>query len=205
MTVRAQVRARIRGLYGLTDGSTDPERLGAQLLEGGCRLIQLRCKDWPSEEIRRVAGALSIRCRARGATFIVNDHADIAAAVDADGVHLGQADVSTAEARSIIGPDRIIGRSTNALDQIAATLAGADYLAFGPLYPTDNLSRPKEVQGEERLHIARGRVPIPLVAIGGIDAARLPAIQRAGADAWAVIGAIAGAADPVTATRLLCR
>jgi len=204
MTPRAQVRSRIRGLYGLADGSTDPERLGAQLLEGGCRLIQLRCKGWPEEEILRVAGALASRCRARGATFIVNDHVDIAVAVNADGVHLGQEDLSTDAARHRIGPDRIIGRSTNALDQIHTTLVGADYLAFGPMYATDNLSRPKDIQGPERLRAARRQVDIPLVAIGGIDLERLLEIRKAGADAWAVIGAIAHANDPVQATRSLC-
>jgi thiamine-phosphate diphosphorylase len=204
MTARSQVRERIRGLYGLADGSSDPERLGAQLLEGGCRLLQLRCKGWAHDDIHRIAEGLAARCRAHEATFIVNDHPDIAAAVDADGVHLGQGDRSTAEARRLVGPDRIIGRSTNALDQIAETLVGADYLAFGPMYPTDNLSRPKSVQGPALLRRARARVNMPLVAIGGINADRLPDIRHAGADAWAVIGAVANAEDPVAATRRLC-
>ena len=205
MNVRSEVRERIRGLYGIADASGDPERLGAQLLEGGCRLIQLRCKGWAHDDIQRVASALASRCRARQATFIVNDHADIAAAVNADGVHVGQLDAPTSEVRKILGPDRIIGRSTNQLDQIAAALVGADYLAFGPMFPTGNVSSPKEVQGVERFIMARQRVSIPLVAIGGIGLVGLSKARGAGADAWAVIGAIQQAPDPVAATRALCR
>jgi len=204
MSLRVEVRSRIRGLYGIADSSSDPERLGAQLLEGGCRLIQLRCKNWEHADIHRVAAALAPRCRAAEATFIVNDHPDIALAVDADGVHVGQTDASTLDVRQIVGPDRIIGRSTNAIGEIERTLVGADYLAFGPMFPTRNLSRPKGVQGLDLLRIARTMVQIPLVAIGGIDASALPAVRRAGADSWAVIGAIGNASDPVAATRALC-
>ncbi len=204
MNARSEVRVRVRGLYGIADSSGDPERLAAQLLEGGCRLVQLRCKDWQHDDIHRLASELSRRSRAVGATFIVNDHPEIAAAVGADGVHLGQTDADTAEVRKIVGPDSIIGRSTNAPGEIENTLKGADYLAFGPMFPTGNISRPKAVQGVEVFRSVRRQVAIPLVAIGGIDAGALPLVRGAGADAWAVIGAIANAEDPVTATRMLC-
>ncbi len=207
MTPRDETRRRIRGLYGLADAEAsggDPLRMAAWLLEGGCRLIQLRCKGWDPEEVLRAARALAPPCRQVGATLLVNDHVEVAVAAGADGVHLGQRDPDAAAARRLLGPDRILGRSTNALDQVPAATTGADYLAFGPVWPTGNVSRPKEVQGIEALREARALAPdLPLVAIGGITAARLPAIRAAGADAWAVIGAVAGAEDPVAATRAL--
>lgn len=207
MNARAEVERRIRGLYGIADGSVspDPVRLGVAMLEGGCRLVQLRCKGWSLDDVERAARELGARCRAVGATLLVNDHPEIAAAAEADGVHLGQTDLSSEDARKLLGPHRILGRSTNAPEQVAAALDGADYVAFGPLFPTPHLSRPKDVQGLARFRSVREQVPagVPLVAIGGITAERLPEILAAGADAWAVIGAIAHAADPVAATRAL--
>jgi len=208
VSARADVRTRIRGLYGLADAEAsggDPVGLGMALLEGGCRLVQLRCKGWEPDEVLRAARALHARCVPLGATLILNDWPELAAAAGADGVHVGQTDADAATARRLVGPNRIVGRSTNDLLQIPAALEGADYLAFGPVWPTDHLSRPKAVQGVERLVRARALVPadVPLVAIGGVTADRLPAIRDAGADAWAVIGAIAGAGARVAATRAL--
>lgn len=208
MSARSEVRQRIRGLYGLADAGAsggDPLRMAAWLLEGGCRLVQLRCKGWAADEVRPVARELVERCRAVGATCIVNDWPEVAAAVDADGVHVGQTDAAAAAAREVIGPDRILGRSTNDPDQISPALRGADYVAFGPVFGTPHLSRPKRVQGLEALARARELVPpeVPLVAIGGITPERLSAVRRAGADAWAVIGAVARAPDPVEAVRAL--
>lgn len=211
MTARDEVRARIRGLYGIADATArgtaedDLEGLVAAMLEGGCRLVQLRCKDWPADEVLAVARRASARCRAVGATFLVNDHAEIAVAADADGVHVGQLDAAPEAVRRIVGPDRIVGRSTNDLDQLRAALVGADYVAYGPVWPTPNAGRPKTVRGPEALAQARLAVPagFPLVAIGGITAERVPIVRAAGVDAWAVIGAIANAEDPVAATRAL--
>jgi len=197
---------RIRGLYGIASagsGPLDPVAQGAALLEGGCRLVQLRCKDWPLDDVEAAARELVARCRAAGATFIVNDHPEIARAVDAHGVHVGQTDADAATTRRLLGPGRLIGRSTNRPEEVARALEGADYLAFGPMFDTGNLSRPKPVQGPARLAEVRRTAPpsTPLVAIGGITLDRLATVRAAGADAWAVIGAIATAPDPVAATR----
>jgi thiamine-phosphate pyrophosphorylase len=162
----------------------------------------------------RAAIDLVALCRAAGATLIVNDDPRVAAASGAHGVHLGQLDGTVAEARKVLPPGSIVGRSTGDLDQLrlavlelqrASSASAADYVAFGPIWETPHLSRPKPVRGVERLQEARGVVPasVPLVAIGGITAARLPEVRGAGADAWAVIGAIASAEDPVAATRSL--
>jgi thiamine-phosphate pyrophosphorylase len=208
MTPRAQVRQRVRGLYGLADAEAsagDPIRIVVALLDGGCRLVQLRCKGWSVDELERAAADAVARCHAVGATFIVNDVPEVAAAVGADGVHVGQLDGSPAEVRAAIGPDRILGRSSNDVGQLLDAAGHADYVAFGPVYETPRLSHPKPVRGLARLVEARRRLPValPLVAIGGITPERLAPVRRAGADSWAVIGRIAHADDPVAATRTL--
>ncbi len=201
----SQVHARISGLYGIADSSAadgDPVRLGAQLLEGGCRLIQLRCKGWTYDEVVLAGRALQSRCRRVQATFLMNDAPQIAREVEADGVHLGQHDMAHGLARKIVGPDVIIGRSTNDPRQLAEAMEEADYVAFGPIFPTHRLSSPKPQRDLSALSravalVARRR---PLVAIGGITSARLRNVRETGVDAWAVIGAIAHATDPVAAT-----
>jgi len=168
-------------------------------------LLQLRCKGWADEDVLAAGRVLQVACRDLGATFLLNDRADLAVALDADGVHVGQLDAQTAAVRAALGPDRILGRSTNRADQIEEAVVGADYIAFGPVFATQNISRVKEVQGLALLAAAREATDLPLVGIGGISAQTLPAVWATGADAWAVIGAIASAADRVDATRALVR
>ena len=208
MSPRDDVRARIHGLYGLADAQAsggDPVALAAALLAGGCRLIQLRCKGWSVGDRLAAARDIRARCAAVGATFIVNDHPEVAAAVDADGVHVGQLDAPAAQVRRALGPDRILGRSTHDPEQLEAALVHADYVAFGPVFATGNVSRPKGVRGLDALALASARVAgrAPLVAIGGITAGNVATVRAAGADSWAVIGAVAAASDPVAATRAL--
>ena len=205
---RSAVQRRISGLYGIADADAsggDPERIARAMLEGGCRLIQLRCKNWLIQDILRVARTIAPRCRAVDATLILNDHPEIVAESGAHGVHLGQLDPATETARALLPPGALIGRSTNDLNQIAQALLDLDYVAFGPVFSTENAGRPKTVRGVEYLAHARSLVPwhVPLVAIGGIDAALLPAVRQTGVSAWAVIGAITKATDPVAATRAL--
>lgn len=207
--VRRKIREsadRIRGLYGIADADAsggDPIRAGVAMLAGGCRLVQLRCKSWAGDDVIRAGRELRLRTREVGALLVANDDVDVALAIDADGLHLGQTDGPTGDARRRLG-DRLLGRSTNTPEQLRAALAeDADYLAFGPMYPTGNLSRPKALQGPALLATLRAEVDRPLVAIGGITVERLPEIRATGADSWAVIGAICGAADPVAATRAL--
>ena len=127
------------GLYGITDASqvTDPVAWGTSLVEAGCPTLQLRAKHWPKNEILAAAKALRVATRRAGATLIINDHPDIAASVEADGVHIGQDDLAVAEVRAIIGKGRLIGLSTHSLGQ-ARTALGADYIGFGPLFQTQN-------------------------------------------------------------------
>ena len=204
MSARSEVRERIRGLYGIADAGTsddDPVGLGVAYLDGGCRLLQLRCKGWTSDERLRAARDLLPRCRAVGATLIVNDDAEVAAAADADGLHVGQSDGEVAALRRVIGPDRILGRSTGALEELLA--AEADYLAFGPVFETVHRSAPAPARGLDHLRRARLLVTVPLVAIGGIGPANVEQVRSRGADSWAVIGAVALADDRLAAVRSL--
>jgi len=195
----------ITGLYGIADAGAsggDPERMLGWLLEGGCRVIQLRCKGWTDDAVLITARRMVSRCRAAGALLLLNDRAHLVEAVSADGVHVGQGDADSHTVRTLIGPNRILGRSTHNVSQIQQALPAADYIAFGPIFQTSNLSTPKRTQGLNRLrtavHAVAGRAP--LVAIGGISASNIADVRAGGANAWAVIGAIANAADPVEQT-----
>jgi thiamine-phosphate pyrophosphorylase len=139
--------------------------------------------------------------RRSGAAFIVNDHPDIAMAVEADGVHLGQDDLPVEVARKLMGGSRIIGVSTHSVEQArAAQSAGADYIGFGPIFTT----RTKDAgprQGIEGLRQVRKAVTLPVIAIGGINSGNLDEVLKAGADGVAVISAILSAPDPYDTAR----
>ncbi len=170
-------------------------------LAGGCRLVQLREKEWPSGRLLPMAERLRDRCRAAGATFIVNDRLDLALALGADGVHLGQDDLPPAAARALLRPGMILGLSTHSLEQArAAQAAGADYVAVGSMFPTG--TKPDfQLVGPELIGKLRGEIGVPLIGIGGITHDNVAQVIRAGADGVAVISAVCGAPNPEAATR----
>jgi thiamine-phosphate diphosphorylase len=183
------------------DTGRDPIELTRAVLAGGARLVQLRLKNVATGELLRQAEAIRELTAAAGATFVVNDRADVARAVGADGVQLGQTDLPIAAARDVLGPDALIGFSTHSEAQLAdAAALGADYLALGPIFATTSKSAADPVLGAERLRAARALTSAPLIAIGGITATTAPALIAAGADAIAVIAAIVRAADVERAT-----
>ena len=192
-------------LYVILDrgaaGGRDLGQLLDAVLAGGCRVVQLREKTMPLSDLYPVARALQRRCREAGCLFIVNDRVDLALAVDADGVHVGQEDLPAREARSLLRPGMILGVSTH--DEGQARRArddGADYVAVGSMYPTG--SKPGfRLVGPELLSRVRPEIPVPLVAIGGITVDNVAEVIRAGADAVAVISAVCAASDPAAATR----
>ena len=144
---------------------------------------------------------LAVLLRRSDAVFIVNDHADIALAVDADGVHLGQDDLPVEEARRLLGKDRIIGVSTHSADQArAAQAAAADYIGFGPVFTTKTKDA-GPLQGLENLSNIRKTVSLPVIAIGGITNENIGGVLGAGADGVAVISAILSAPDLREAAR----
>jgi thiamine-phosphate pyrophosphorylase len=169
-------------------------------LDAGVRLFQLRMK---TQETRMFYEAAAVLCtlvqKGRG-TFIVNDRCDVALAVRADGVHLGQDDLPLADARAIVGPDKLIGISTHNLNQaIQAEASGADYIGFGPIFPTATKENPDPVVGVAGLREVRAKVRIPIVAIGGVTITNVADVRAAGADCCAVVSAVLSAADPAKA------
>lgn len=159
------------------------------VLRAGVRCIQYREKDLSRREIYGNAVILRKLTGLFDATFIVNDHADIALAVDADGVHLGQDDLPLKEARKIMGK-KIVGISTHTLAQAKeAELGGADYIGFGPVFhtTTKDAGAPK---GADNIRVIKEKLSIPMVAIGGISLDNIASVISAGADAVAVATAI---------------
>lgn len=171
----------------------------------GVRLFQYRNKNGSRNEIYHVSLELADRVRRSGGVFIVNDHADIAKAVDADGVHLGQDDLPLAYGRKVLGRDKFIGISTHSVEQAReAEAAGADYIGFGPLFPTTTKEAGHHL-GAETLRSLRNAVTLPVLAIGGIRPDNLAEAMQAGADGVAVISAVLSAPDPCAAACDLIR
>lgn len=192
-------------LYVILDRAAARGRELTDILEGtitgGCRMVQLREKEWPSGRLWPLAERLRARCRAAGVTFIVNDRVDLAVALDADGVHLGQDDLPPPVARPLLRRGMILGLSTHSLAQArAAQAAGADYVAVGSMFPT--ATKPdSQLVGPELIRKLRGEIRVPLIGIGGIALDNVADVIRAGADGAAVISAVCAAPDPAAATR----
>jgi len=175
-------------------------------LEGGATIIQFRDKELDSRALLDLSLRLRQLARAHGATFIVNDRVDIALAAEADGVHLGQADLPVAVARRLMGEQAIIGCSASTAQEASeAEAAGASYLGVGPVYPTGSKSDAGEAIGIPAIAQIRRAVHIPLLAIGGITCQNVAEVIAAGADGIAVIAAVAEAPDMVAAAADLRR
>lgn len=185
-----------RGLYGIADATYgDPVALGTALHEAGCQVIQLRTKGWPKHEVLAAASALRSVCTR--SKLIINDHVDVAAQSQADGVHLGQEDSDPTEARRILGSAALIGLSTHSLAQVRAATA-VDYIGFGPVYRTMTKVQAEQQVGTDLLKQAVKISPIPVVAIGGINASNLQNVQDTGVHSWAAVRAIL-CAEPIEA------
>lgn len=199
-------RRRVRGLYVITDpGLQPPEALPGRVLQairGGAAMVQYRDKGDDTARRREEAGALAELCRRHGVLFIVNDDAALAAAVAADGVHVGRGDSAVAEARALVGPQRLVGASSYNDPERALRLQaeGADYVAFGAFFPSS--TKPGAVRATpEMLRRVRPLLHIPVVAIGGLTARNAAPVVAAGADAVAVITDVFAATDVAAAAR----
>jgi thiamine-phosphate pyrophosphorylase len=176
--------------------------LAEALAESGVELIQYRNKTASSRHIFEISLQLSKSLVPRGARFIVNDRPDITLLADAGGVHVGQEDLSVEDARAICGRERWVGVSTHSLEQVAAAdRTSADYIAFGPIFPTSTKQNPDAVVGTELLRRARKMTTKPIVAIGGITLERAAEVYRAGADSLAVIRDLMCAENPSARAR----
>lgn len=199
--------ARVQGLYVIIDPEAtrgrDAVEVARLALEGGASMLQWRDKRRDKGQQLPDIRAVRELCARHGALLIVNDHADLAVAAGADGVHLGQKDLPPEAVRGILPEGSVIGVSTNKVDEARrAQEHGAGYVAVGSIFPTASkeVTRPAS---PERLAEVKAAVEVPVVAIGGIHEANVDRVLEAGADAVAVISAVCAADDPREAARRL--
>ncbi len=185
-------RARLAGLYVLV---RSPEEARAAIA-GGARAVQVRMKGAPAGEV--LAASRRIVALAGGrALVLVNDRADLALLSGADGVHLGDEDLPVAEARRLVGPDLLVGRTTRTLEEARAAVAdGADHVGYGPIFPSRTKPLAIAPRGLDGLRGVAAALGAPVVAISGIDLSNVAEVARAGAACAAVVEAVFGAGDP---------
>jgi thiamine-phosphate pyrophosphorylase len=186
-------------LYGILDlgyvPMGDSRRVAEALVGGGVDLLQLRAKRLPAAEIEKLAVEIRSITAPAGVPLIINDHAEVARKVGAEGVHVGQDDLTVAQAREIVGPDCAVGKSTHSIDQaVRAFHEGADYIGFGPLFatPTKPDYAPIGLAEIGKVHEA---VPIPIFCIGGIKLDNLAKVIEAGAQRLVIVSGLLQAAD----------
>jgi thiamine-phosphate pyrophosphorylase len=191
-------------LYVLVDGRSSVEefrRLVGSLVEAGVDLIQLRDKQLDDRRLLERARLLRDEARASGTLFVMNDRPDLARLAHADGVHVGQEELSVKDARTILGPDGLIGVSTHSIEQARqAVLDGANYIGCGPVFPSGT-KQFDQFPGPELLGAVADEIRLPAFAVGGITVENLPKILSAGFRRVAVSLAVTGADDPAAAVR----
>lgn len=192
-------------LHVLTDFHLQQERSHAELarlaIRGGADTVQFRQKHGGIQNILIEARKVAQVCRDASIPLLVDDRIDVMQATDAQGVHLGQEDFPVDEARAILGPDTIIGATATKTQQaVEAYEMGADYVGFGPVFPTTSKRNPKSVKGLEGVRDASEAIPIPLIAIGGITHDRVRPTLEAGAHGVAVLSAVCTSNNPKRAT-----
>jgi thiamine-phosphate pyrophosphorylase len=192
--------SRLPRLYAIIDSAQtrnlEPLGVAEVLLSAGVRLIQYRGKTDSSRLLFDICSAMAERVHQAGGIFIVNDRADLARITGADGVHVGQEDLPAEEARRVLLAGQRVGVSTHTRAQFEeAGATSADYIAFGPIFPTGSKDRPDPVVGLERLREMHGLARRPLVAIGGITLDNAASVIEAGADSVAVIHDLLAAED----------
>ncbi len=187
---------------GLARGRSHQEVIEAAIL-GGATIVQYRAKDVSTRQMVTEAQVLRELTRRAGVPFIVNDRVDVALAVDADGVHIGQDDMPVALARKLIG-DRLLGVSAHSLSEaVQAVQDGADYLGVGPVFATPTKPDAAPPIGIDGLTTIRRQISIPIVAIGGINQTNAAEVIRTGVEGIAVVSAVVAAEDVAAAARQL--
>ena len=186
------------GFYLVTDTGLSKKGTVHDVTEAvraGCLIVQYREKDAPTGVMVREANEISEICRGR-AIFLVNDRIDVAMAVDADGVHIGQSDMPFGRARRILGPEKIIGLSASTVEEaVEAERLGADYVGLGPIYPTGTKADADEPCGVETISEVKRRISIPIIVIGGLNVERTADVIAAGADGLVAISAVVASDD----------
>jgi thiamine-phosphate pyrophosphorylase len=204
MTAGREHAIPLRGLYVILDPTVQPARPLTDVLEAaaraGVRLFQYRNKAASMKDAYDEAGPLRARARDLNVLFLINDRCDLALALDADGVHLGQADLPYANARHLLGREKYIGLSTHNVAQVvAAQRLGPDYIGFGPIFTPASKRDHDPLVGIQGLRDIRQLTSVPVFAIGGIQAEHVRPLIKAGADGIAVISAVVGASDVTAA------
>ena len=180
-------------------------------LEGGCRWIQLRMKDHPLDEVEETGRQVQALCKAHDAIFVIDDHVELAQKLHADGVHLGLKDMPVHEARKVLGEEFLIGGTANTFEDILLYWrGGADYIGCGPFRFTEtkkNLSPILGLEGYAGIvrHMQQEGISLPIVAIGGITNADIPALMETGISGIALSGSILRADNPVEEMQSVCR
>ena len=193
---------QVSGLYVIVDpeatNGRDVVEVAEAALRGGTSVIQLRDKTRDKGEVLEIARTIKALCDKYDALFIINDDADIAFLSEAHGLHVGQTDLPVQEARRVLNPEQIVGRSNNGTPEALASEAqGADYLAVGAIYSTTTMGKSgRTALGPEMIHNVKQAVSASVVAIGGINASNIAEVARAGADCICVVSAVTYAEDP---------
>lgn len=195
-------------LYLVTDralcGSRPLEMVVAAAIRGGVTVVQVREKELSTRAFIAVATRIREVTHAAGVPMLINDRVDVALAVGADGVHVGQSDISPADARRLMGPDALIGLSVESMQEVVASEGeDVDYLGVSPIYCTPTKAELTHAWGLDGLRAVRQTTRKPLVAIGGLNISNVDKIIEAGADGVAVVSAICAAPDPEYAARAL--
>lgn len=193
-------------LYGIVDlGYVRPEEVEsttAALLRGGIRILQLRAKGIDPATVEQLARRMQPLCREAGAVFVLNDYPDMAARIGADAVHVGQDAGPLAAVRDIVGPQMLIGRSTHSPEQaLAAVAEGADYIGFGPLFPTGTKPGRPSIGLQDIAAVQEKLGDFPMFCIGGINGTTLPSVLQAGARRVVIVSWLLQQPDPAAAAR----
>ena len=208
--IRREKADLVRGLYVIIDpqvtGGRDPLAIAQAAIQGGARILQLRDKLRDKGESMPLAIDLQEHCAKSGASLILNDHADVAAIVGSAGLHVGQTDLPVEQARQVLAPHQVLGRSNHEIEELLESeRMGVDHVAFGAIYHTDTKGVGRPPQGIDQLRLARDVAQTPLVAIGGINAENAAPVIEAGADAICVTAAVGSATEPEAAAARLVK
>ena len=209
-TIRREKADLVRGLYVIIDpqvtGGRDPLAIAQAAIQGGAKMLQLRDKLRDKGESLPLAIDLQKLCAKSGASLILNDHADVAAIVGSAGLHVGQTDLPVEQARQVLAPHQVLGRSNHEIEELLESeRMGVDHVAFGAIYHTDTKGVGRPPQGIDQLRLAREAAQTPLVAIGGINAENAAPVIEAGADAICVTAAVGSATEPEAAAARLVK
>ncbi len=204
----AHMKKETRGLHILTDVVVQDRfshvELARMAIEGGADVIQFRQKDGATREMISIASQIKRLCAEKDILFIVNDRIDVAMASEADGVHLGQDDFPLSLARRLLGKDKIIGGSAGTLEEAMLCFdGGADYVGVGPVFATSSKIDAGPAGGLDLVRAIAERIPLPIIAIGGVDEENAADVLRAGAKGIAVISAVCCKKNPKVSTAAL--